>query len=59
MKIRKYYVRDMKEGMLRIREELGPEAVIVQSRKVRLKGLKGFFAPVKWRLPRGGEQLPF
>ena len=50
MKIRKYYVRDMKEGMLRIREELGPEAVIVQSRKVRLKGLKGFFAPRKMEI---------
>lgn len=31
--------------MLRIREELGPEAVIIQSRKVRRRGLKGFFAP--------------
>ena len=47
MKIRRYYVQDMKEGMLRIREELGPEAVIIQSRKVRLKGLKGLFAPRK------------
>lgn len=33
--------------MLRIREELGPEAVIIQSRKVRLKGIKGLFAPRK------------
>lgn len=31
--------------MHRIREELGPEALIIQSRKVRKKGLKGFFAP--------------
>ena len=37
----------MKEGLLRIREELGPDAVIIQSRKVRLKGLRGFFAPRK------------
>ncbi len=62
MKIRRYYVQDMKEGMLRIREELGPEAVIIQSRKVRLKGLKGFFAPRKLEItaavkkpPREGE----
>jgi len=41
MKIKRYYVQDMKEGMLRIREELGPEAVILQSRKVR--GGPGFF----------------
>lgn len=45
MKIRKYYVQNMQEGMRLIRNELGLEAVIVQSRKVRLKGLKGFFSP--------------
>lgn len=45
----------MKEGMLRIREELGPEAVIVQSRKVRLKGLKGFFAPRKMEITAAVE----
>ena len=33
--------------MQRIREELGPEAIIIQSRKVRLKGLKGLFLPRK------------
>lgn len=42
MKIKRYYVQDMKEGMLRIREELGPEAVILQSRKVR--GGRGFLS---------------
>lgn len=36
-------MQDMKEGMLRIREELGPEAVIIQSRRVRSKGLRGIF----------------
>lgn len=46
MKIKRFYVHDMKEGMLRIREELGPEAVILQSRKVRGgRGLFGFFLP--------------
>lgn len=46
MKIKKFYVQDMKEGMHRIREELGPEAVILQSRKVRGgRGLFGFFLP--------------
>jgi flagellar biosynthesis protein FlhF len=55
MKIRKYYVRDMKEGLLRIREDLGPEAVIIQSRKVRLKGLKGFFAPRKMEITAAVE----
>ncbi|NMB35783.1 MAG: flagellar biosynthesis protein FlhF [Firmicutes bacterium] len=45
MKVRRYYVQDMKEGMLRIRKELGPEAVIIQSRKVRRRGLRGLFSP--------------
>jgi flagellar biosynthesis protein FlhF len=55
MKIRRYYVQDMKEGMLRIREELGPEAVIIQSRKVRLKGLRGIFAPRKMEITAAVE----
>jgi flagellar biosynthesis protein FlhF len=45
----------MKEGMLRIREELGPEAVIIQSRKVRLKGLRGIFAPRKMEITAAVE----
>jgi flagellar biosynthesis protein FlhF len=48
-------VQDMKEGMLRIREELGPEAVIIQSRKVRLKGLRGIFAPRKMEITAAVE----
>lgn len=55
MKIRKYYVRDMKEGMLRIREELGPEAIIIQSRRVRMKGLKGLFGPRKMEITAAVE----
>ena len=31
--------------MVRIKQELGPNAVIVQSRKVRRKGVLGFFTP--------------
>ena len=41
MIVKKFYVHDMKEGMLRIREELGSDAVILQSRKVR--GGRGLF----------------
>ena len=33
--------------MLQIKKDLGPEAVIIESRKVREKGLRGLFAPVK------------
>ncbi|MGI6307380.1 MAG: hypothetical protein ACOX1X_02015 [Dethiobacteria bacterium] len=59
MKVRRYYVQDMKEGMLRIREELGPEAIIIQSRKVRRKGLKGFFTPRQMEITAAvGNPLP-
>ncbi|MDO9536573.1 MAG: flagellar biosynthesis protein FlhF [Bacillota bacterium] len=58
MKIRRYYVRDMKEGMLRIREELGSEAVIIQSRRVRTKGFKGLFAPRKLEITAAVENPP-
>lgn len=45
MKIRKYLAEDMKEGLARIKKDLGPEAIILSSRRVRRKGLRGFFAP--------------
>lgn len=45
MKIRKYLASDMKEGMMRVKKDLGMEAVILYSRKVRRKGLRGFFTP--------------
>ncbi len=45
MKVRKYLAADMKEGMLRIKKDLGSEAIILHSRRVRRKGLRGFFTP--------------
>ncbi len=45
MKIRKYMAADMKEGMARIKKDLGPDAVILHSRSVRRKGLRGLFSP--------------
>ncbi|HHX87764.1 MAG TPA: hypothetical protein GX693_06275 [Firmicutes bacterium] len=45
MKIRKYYSRDIAEGFLKVKKELGPEAIILQTRKVRQRGLKGWFTP--------------
>lgn len=45
MKIRKYVAEDMKEGMLKVKKDLGKEAVILHSRPVRRKGLLGFFTP--------------
>ncbi|GFN24132.1 flagellar biosynthesis protein FlhF [Thermanaeromonas sp. C210] len=45
MRIKRYLVRDMQEAYLAIRRELGPDAVIVSTRRVRRPGLKGFFQP--------------
>jgi flagellar biosynthesis protein FlhF len=47
MRIKKYCVENVQEGMLQIKRELGPDAVIIESRKVREKGLRGLFAPLK------------
>lgn len=43
MIIKKYVVDEMQEAVKKIREELGPEAIIVSNQKVRGKGVKGFF----------------
>jgi flagellar biosynthesis protein FlhF len=45
MKIRKYLAADMKEGLIRIKKDLGPEAMILHSRRVRRKGIRGYFTP--------------
>lgn len=56
MIIKKFVVWDMSEAVLRAREELGPEAVLVTQRKVRQKGLKGFFLPRKLEVTMAVEQ---
>ncbi|MTI65705.1 MAG: flagellar biosynthesis protein FlhF [Firmicutes bacterium] len=43
MKIRKYLVNDMNEAMVRIRYELGNDAIIVSKRFVRQKGIFKYF----------------
>lgn len=45
MKIMRYLVPNMQEGMLIIKKELGPNAVIIESRKKRQKGIRGLFLP--------------
>lgn len=45
MIIKRYVVKDMNEAFVKIRQELGRDAVIISQRKVRKPGLKGFFAP--------------
>ncbi|UNC91762.1 flagellar biosynthesis protein FlhF [Candidatus Contubernalis alkaliaceticus] len=43
MKIKKYRALTMQEGLAQVKRELGPDAVIIESKKVRQKGIKGFF----------------
>lgn len=45
MKVRKYYSKNRVEGFLQVKKELGPEAIILQTRRVRQRGLKGLFMP--------------
>jgi len=44
MRIKRYLVNSMDEALQLIRREMGPEAVIVNSRKFRKPGLKGLFS---------------
>ena len=44
MVIKKYLVKNMNEGLARIRYELGKDAIIISQRKVRKPGLKGLFS---------------
>ena len=43
MIIKKYVVDEMQEAVQRIKNELGSEAVIVSTKKIRGHGIKGFF----------------
>ena len=45
MKIKKYIVRDMHEALKLIREELGPEAVIISNYRLPRRSLFDFFSP--------------
>lgn len=44
MIMKKYIVKNMNEGLTRIRYELGKDAIIISQRKVRQPGLKGLFS---------------
>ncbi|CAM2804132.1 flagellar biosynthesis protein FlhF [Hathewaya histolytica] len=45
MLIKKYLVRNMNEGIAKIKKELGAEAIIISQRKVNKKGVLSFFSP--------------
>ncbi len=43
MKVKKFNGADNHEAMMKVRQELGPEAVILHQRKIKPKGLFGYF----------------
>jgi len=45
MRVKKYRAPTEQEAFKQIRAELGPEAIILQSQKVRAAGLRGWFGP--------------
>jgi flagellar biosynthesis protein FlhF len=44
MNVKRYIAGDVQEAMQKIRMELGRDAVILHTRKIKAKGLKGFFS---------------
>jgi len=66
MIIKRYIVDNMNEAMVKIRYELGSDAVIVSQRKLPAKGIKGLFKPRKLevtaacddRKPQKAESVP-
>ena len=60
MNIKRYIAKDMMEATRKIREELGPDAVILHNKLIRKKGLARFFSPPMVEVvvayePRGRE----
>ncbi|MCG0278133.1 MAG: flagellar biosynthesis protein FlhF [Thermanaeromonas sp.] len=58
MKIKRYLVSDMQEAYMAIRKELGPEAVIISTRRVRQPGWRGLFRPPKLEVVAAVEAKP-
>ncbi|MGQ9497950.1 MAG: flagellar biosynthesis protein FlhF [Desulfotomaculales bacterium] len=58
MKIKRYVARDMQEAMRLVRDDLGPDAVIVATRKVREGGFWGLFAPPRLEVTAAVDEAP-
>ncbi len=44
MKLRRYIGKDMQEAMLKVKMELGSDAVILNTKKIRQRGFFRFFS---------------
>ncbi|GAV22577.1 flagellar biosynthesis protein FlhF [Carboxydothermus pertinax] len=58
MKIKKYTAKDMAEALQMIKFDLGPEAIILESRTVRQPGILGFFKPPVFEVLAAVDETP-
>ncbi|MEW5953962.1 MAG: flagellar biosynthesis protein FlhF [Bacillota bacterium] len=56
MRIKKYNTSDMQEAMTLIREELGPEAIIISSQRLPRRSLREFFKPARLEVTAAVEE---
>jgi flagellar biosynthesis protein FlhF len=56
MKVKRYVVSNMKEALQMIKQDLGSDAVIVSSRRIREAGLRGWISPAKLEITAAIEQ---
>ncbi len=57
MKIKKYVVKDMHEALKLIREDLGPDAVIISNYRLPRRGLLDFFSPRKMEVTAAVDDI--
>lgn len=58
MKIKRYLVKDMHEAYNVIRRDLGPDAVLINTRQVRDRGPRGWFKPAKLEVTAAVDNYP-
>ncbi|SMP47362.1 flagellar biosynthesis protein FlhF [Anoxynatronum buryatiense] len=58
MKIKRIQARDNHEALMKVKMELGPDAVIIHQRKVKPKGLLGFFKKPVIEVVAAKEDMP-
>jgi len=58
LKIKRYVVREMQEAIRLIKQDMGPEAVIVSSYRVPAKGLAGLFMPRLLEVTAAVDEAP-
>ncbi|MGB9803809.1 MAG: hypothetical protein ACPLUI_08350, partial [Desulfofundulus sp.] len=58
MKIKKYIVREMQEAMRLIKEDMGPDAVIIGSYRLPRRSIFDFFRPPQLEVTAALDELP-